>query len=203
MASYTEAAASTGSDNGDKPELARTVAAATPGLDGADKPELARTAAAASPTVDDSTKPQLTRGADVADHVVDEASKPQLGRTATMTTTAPDVGILIPGAFSRVLVRCVDPNGEPLDNVEWVMSAGTFPTAAPVNKDGIAYLWLLSTTYTSFMAVADSGGVDLTWYSSDATQTEVNPVQQDEATVVLEPTYVGGLNASAGVSLGL
>jgi len=113
------------------------------------------------------------------------------------------VGILIPGDFRRVVVRCVDTDGEPLENVEWVMSAGTFPTAAPVDENGEAYLWLLATEYTDFMAIADSGNVDLTWYSSAEAQEPINPVSQDAGTIVLKPTYVGGLSAAPGVSFGL
>ena len=115
----------------------------------------------------------------------------------------PASGIVIPGSFGRVRVEVVDPAGEPLDNVEWVMSASTFPTAARVDNNGEANLWLLGTTYSDFMAVASSGSIDLTWYSSTSQQPGINPLNQSTGTIVLEPVYVGGLNAGGGASIGL
>lgn len=185
MASYTLDDATTTNDAGSRLD---------PGLSGPEMP---------TDTRDWGRDAPVRQGPEAATDTVDWATDGPNGLGVEETPHTPAVGVVIPGAFYRVRVRCVDESGEPLGSVKWVMSAGTFPTAAPVDNDGYANLWLLGTTYTTFMAVADSGGVDLTWYSSTDAQQAVNPLDDDAAEVVLSERYIGGLNASGGVSLGL
>lgn len=203
MATFEAAETNVQPGDGQRPQQPHTLDAAgvTPTDSGRPTEPVQLDAAAVEPTDRDRPQPQLDASVDAA--AVSSSSRPQPARPSDQLRPGIDAGIVIPGDFARVVVRCVDTKGEPLENVEWVMSSGTFPTAARVDDNGEAYLWLLATEYESFMAVASSGSLDLTWYSSAEEQEPINPVQQDVGTIVLEPRFVGGTNAGPGVSFGL
>lgn len=114
--------------------------------------------------------------------------------------------LIVPtSSFNRMAVEVVDPEGEPIPEIDWLMSANIFPTAARIDDSGVGIMWLLSVTYSNFMAVADigQGRYNLVWFSSVEEQTNILPTQQDFGTIVVEPVYPGNLNVRSGVSMGL
>jgi len=123
---------------------------------------------------------------------------------ATVTDSTTTSGVVIPGDFYAVDIRVVDPDGEPLKSVDWVMSAGVFPTAAKIDEEGFGTLWLLAVEYQAFMGVAerDDGNVDYTWYSRSEEQDPINPIKDDSGTIVLEPAELKGMFAGGGPAMG-
>lgn len=129
-----------------------------------------------------------------------------------------DTGVIVPGDFYRVNVLVVNETGDPIPETKWVMSTGTFPTAAKVNDNAEAELFLLPTTYEHFMAVVEDNpeepnNLDYTWYSAE-TQEPINPLSLDNGEVVeivLTPEEIEqetaavarGLMVGRGLSLGL
>lgn len=118
-------------------------------------------------------------------------------------------GIPIPsGEFRRVRVAVVDGDGEPLTAARWVQSADIFPTSAPVDENGIAYLWLLDgIQYQSFLCLGSNDDTkakwDYVWYEADGSN-DVGPFVS-EATLVFDPEKVkkaaaSGLNMAGEVS---
>jgi hypothetical protein len=121
-------------------------------------------------------------------------------RAATTSTRSPADGLLIPGDFRSLDVEIRDTDGGLVTNAKYVLVRGSFVSGAPV-VGGKATLPLLQTSYQSFMVVVDDPIADLTWYEGE-TQTPVNPIQDDTATIVVEPVDVGGLYAGSGVDFG-
>lgn len=116
-----------------------------------------------------------------------------------------DSGVQVPtSSFRRVEIQVVDPNGEPLSDINWIMSATYFPTAARVDDEGRASMWLLSVTYDTFMAIKGAAsGPNLVWYSNPERSADITPTVQSSGTVILEPVYISNLNVGGGVSLGV
>lgn len=126
---------------------------------------------------------------------------------ATGNQALPDltasVGVPIPtSAFRVVDVTLEDPSGKALTNLNWVGSAGIFPTLAPVDSNGRASIYLLKVHYNSFLAVADLESIDAVWYSTP--QSDIVGPLDDEATIVLEPQKpsTSNLQVGGGASLG-
>lgn len=125
-------------------------------------------------------------------------------RSGELIPVTRDIGYKIPtGEFVPVLVTVKDTEGTVLTNVDLVMSSGIFPTAAAVNDNGRARLWLLELEYTSFMAIAeepvDNATVKFTWFSSHDKQPAITPATETEADIVLEPERI---ESGQGLSVG-
>jgi len=119
-------------------------------------------------------------------------------------STAASLGVPVPtGSFRRVEVTLQDEDGAPLSNAIWVQSAGIFPTAAPVDSNGVANMWLLEVQYTSFQVLADSGraGVDYVWYEPIDANDPINPLD-DTATLKFQTSRITGLSAGNGPMMG-
>jgi len=114
-----------------------------------------------------------------------------------------NIGVVIPADFNAVRVVCVDPEGKRLTDVDWVMARGSFPTAARVDDNAEADLWLLRTAYTDFMAVAnrDGGDVDYAWYSPAEDQEPITG-NDDTGVIVLDSAEIKGFDAGRGVDFG-
>lgn len=116
--------------------------------------------------------------------------------------------IVVPtSSFERVHVTVVDEQGNRLPEVDWIMSREIFPTAAAVDENGEADMWLLAVTYDTFMAVAErrggSGQVDYTWYSSSDQQESIQPLFDSEADIILEPEEIrGNMAGGPGIDFG-
>jgi hypothetical protein len=131
-------------------------------------------------------------------------------RQTVTTQTVTSDGVIIPtGDFRDVLVTLVDTDGEPLEGVKWVQSAGLFPTAARAyTEDGEtqARMWLLRAAYDSFLVLAESDrpGLDYVWYqlSEDENDTPAIEENQNEATLVFETARVSGLYVGGGADFG-
>ncbi|ACV46610.1 hypothetical protein [Halomicrobium mukohataei] len=118
-------------------------------------------------------------------------------------------GIVIPtGNFRRVHVTLKDTDGQPLSDAVWVQSAGVFPTAARVDDNGEADLWLLNVLYETFVVIAssDRSGVDYVWYQladdDDVDGTQTIGTQDREATLYFDPVKLKGLSVGRGGNLG-
>ena len=115
-----------------------------------------------------------------------------------------NIGVVIPSDFNAVRVVVTDPEGNRLTDVDWIMARGSFPTAARVNDDAEADLWLLRTAYTDFMGVAHREGapeVDYTWYSASDTQDEITG-NDKTGVIVLERSELKGTLVGSGINSG-
>ncbi|WP_126967208.1 hypothetical protein [Halomicrobium mukohataei] len=101
-----------------------------------------------------------------------------------------------------------DTDGQPLSDAVWVQSAGVFPTAARVDDNGEADLWLLNVLYETFVVIAssDRSGVDYVWYQladdDDVDGTQTIGTQDREATLYFDPVKLKGLSVGRGGNLG-
>lgn len=206
MASYTQAKANAATNDRDRPAQSRTRDAASADTLDRTRPDPSRSGLTAPQVgANDRDRPAPARSGLTAAQVgATDRARPQPARGVDATPSTVDSGIIIPGDFRRVDVAIVDPDGEPLTEVDWVMSAGTFPTAARVNDDGLATLWLLPVEYDQFMGVAerDGGNVDYTWYSASEEQEVITPVTDDTGEIVLNPGELTGMFAGPGVDFG-
>jgi hypothetical protein len=110
-------------------------------------------------------------------------------------------GVPIPNAFRPVSVKIEDPQGRPLSDAIWIMSGGQFPTAARVDDEGRARLYLLSIQYSTFQLLgsSDRPGVDYVWYQ--AKDAEIGPLT-DSATLTFKKKKIKGLYAGTGADFG-
>ncbi|MFA9418454.1 hypothetical protein [Natrinema sp. HArc-T2] len=194
-------------DRADMPITADTATAPTTDLERAVE---TRTTTIVGTTAD-TDRPQPTRAVDIAGDQTQNRARPCPKRLSTEAERFVESGILIPGAFRGVEVVVVDPDGEPLENVDWVMSAGVFPTAAPVDDSGRATLPLLQTSYTEFQGIAEREGrprnVKYSWFNP-ATDGDGNRLQEpisprdETGIIVLDPVEIKGMYAGKGVDMG-
>lgn len=210
MVAYTEAPTALSPDSGGRTAPATTEASASLAPDDGGRTAPPTPSASTSLGPANRDKPILARPEDGLTSLGGEnRDKPILTRRAdALASLGEDVGVIIPGVFRPVDVTVVDPDGDPLPEVDWVMSAGTFPTAARVDEQARATLYLLKTEYQDFMGVAertvgDGEGADYTWYNPpDGLQESINPVRDKSAEVVLNPVEIKGLWVGAGTDFG-
>lgn len=187
MASYTEAPSGATATDGDK------------SID-------ARPTAPVDVTATSSTRLSPARPAGDATVRPDRGARPTSPRTSAVAPVVPDASVIIPAGFYLVECEVVDTDGNTLEDAKWIQSAGTFPTAAKVDDDGMAYLWLLGTAYDSFMCIVDDGeqaGLDYTWYWAADSQEPITPTTQDTGTIVINPERPATpLQAGSGVFFG-
>ncbi|MFA9415181.1 hypothetical protein [Natrinema sp. HArc-T2] len=94
----------------------------------------------------------------------------------------------------------VDPDGEPLEDVDQLLVLSPFPSSTSINNNGVGQLPMLSTTYTEFRGLAPRGDdVGYMWY--EGVKNVVGP-QEDEAVIVLDPSEIKGMNAARTVNMG-
>ncbi|WP_188853272.1 hypothetical protein [Haloarcula argentinensis] len=211
MATYTEAPAGTTAGSQTRPAPTRTGTASDGETLSTERPDPQRAATVADGATTDTLRPRPRRHGDRADTVTVSLDRPRVTRSRDHATSTDRSGVLIPAAFRPVRVSVVDPDGNPLPEVEWVMSAGVFPTAAAIDGSAQGDLPCLATTYSRFMGVArrDGGpnGVRYTWFSP-AIDADGNPQQEpigpldDSAEIVLDPVEIKGLYAGTGADFG-
>ncbi|NLV09359.1 hypothetical protein GOC74_05375 [Halomicrobium mukohataei] len=211
MATFTEAPTGAAARSLSDSDESRTATAASAATSSRSRPDTHHTVTQSGAVTADTVRPRPERPGDAAGAATTDTVRPRPHRRRDRAASTDQSAILIPAAFRPVAVEVVDPDGNPLPEVEWVMSAGVFPTAAAIDDDAQGDLPCLSTTYTTFMGVARrSGGPDgvrYTWFNP-ATDEDGNPLQDpigpldDTATIVLDPVKLKGLSVGRGGNLG-
>jgi len=204
MASYTIARANAATTTDDRLAGTFEQALAPSTVASQERPQEPLTVADTPSDVHDVKRPAVVREGHTEQKHDRDLLRQAQSRAATVTDSTTTSGVVIPGDFYAVDIRVVDPDGEPLKSVDWVMSAGVFPTAAKIDEEGFGTLWLLAVEYQAFMGVAerDDGNVDYTWYSRSEEQDPINPIKDDSGTIVLEPAELKGMFAGGGPAMG-
>jgi hypothetical protein len=211
MATFTEAPATASAQSLSDSDGTRTATLAGASTSSTVRPDPNRSATVAAGATTDTVRPRPERPGHAAGGATVDLDRPRPPRFSDHAESTDVSGILIPGAFRPVDVTVVDPDGNPLPEVDWVLSTGVFPTAARISDDGRGDLPCLATTYTAFQGIASReggpDGVKYTWFNP-ATDEDGNRLQEpigpldDEAEIVLEPVQIKGLYVGAGTDFG-
>lgn len=206
MASFSSSIATTNAGNGSKSSAARSSSISSPISANASKPRRSRGGdLAAAPATADAGKPLRARGGDLAaTPTTADAGKPVESR-GRPEPLKPDMGnaVLVPGDFRGVDVLVVDPQGEPIGDVDQLLVLNPFPSSTSINENGRGVLPCLSASYTSFRGLAGrSEKVGYTWYEGGDDADNVISPQDDSAVIVLDPAEIKGMDAGRGIDFG-
>ncbi|ELY99480.1 hypothetical protein [Natrialba asiatica] len=203
MASYETSTATTISSSASTGTVTRTASASRTTPTNAGRPSAARAGSnAGRETLTNAGRPSAVRsGNDSGRQTLTNARKPVLTRSSdSIDDPTTSNAVLVPGDFRGVTVVVVDPDGEPLEDLEQLLVLTPFPSSTSIDENGVGQLPMLSTTYTEFRGLAPRGDdVGYMWY--EGVKNVVGP-QDDEAVIVLDPTEIKGMYAGNGVNMG-
>jgi len=203
MATFTEAFTGDTTAGRERSGSVRTRELAPRGHASRDRPDSVRSGEIAPRGHADRDRDGDLRGGELASIEARSRSRDGDLRGGDLAGPLLNIGVVIPADFNAVRVVCVDPEGKRLTDVDWVMARGSFPTAARVDDNAEADLWLLRTAYTDFMAVAnrDGGDVNYAWYSPAEDQEPITG-NDDTGVIVLDSAEIKGFDAGRGVDFG-